>query len=107
MSGRWADSTRRARLPADWARRTAATRRRAGGRCECQGDCGQHVSRCPSVGTDTDHKAQSDNHDLANLQLLCRPCHKVKTQREAKAAAAAKREAIRHPATRVRHPGLM
>lgn len=38
-----------------------------------------------AAGKDVDHivpKSQGGTNKLTNLELLCRPCHKVKTQRE-------------------------
>lgn len=79
-------------LPPDWNTRRAATRTRAGGACETPG--------CPNTGTDCDHINDPDNHDLTNLQWLCRVCHTVKTQAQAKAAADAQRAKLRHPMNR-------
>jgi len=36
----------RARYPADWPRISLEIRRRAGNRCECGGQCGDHLGRC-------------------------------------------------------------
>jgi len=95
----WATSTRAARLPADWPARRAAVRRRAQGRCE-------HINgtRCTDRGNECDHIIPGDNHALTNLQWLCGPHHRAKTQVEAAGAMRTLRARARHP--RERHPGL-
>jgi len=75
----WENSDRKARLPADWPKRVAAVKKRDGGRCTWKLPSG---ARCPRVGTDVDHRDPGDNHDLRNLQLLCRHHHDKKTARE-------------------------
>lgn len=92
MPGHYSGSTRRARLPRDWhtLRRRVITRDR--GRCV----------QCGAPGTDVDHITHGDDHRLANLQLLCHPCHNTKTQAEAQAARQAK--STRRPPQP--HPGL-
>jgi 5-methylcytosine-specific restriction protein A len=95
----WQGSTRLFRLPKDWQRRRQAVIRRDGGRCR---SCGAPGAR------DVDHVLAGDNHDLANLQLLCRRCHLAKSAREGSTAAAAAR--TRHPSYRrppEPHPGTI
>jgi hypothetical protein len=87
MSGHWASSDRRSRLPADWPKRRAATKARAGGRCEGLSFDGEpiwHDQRCNGLGSECDHRSDPDNHD--DLQWLNHWCHNVKTQAEATAA---------------------
>ena len=95
----WANSDRRERLPADWSRRRRIVAERAMGQCEATLDDG---TRCSRQGTDCDHIARGDNHDLDNLQWLCAPHHRAKTALEAIAAR------TRPPRTRPAepHPGL-
>lgn len=75
----WETSDRAARLPADWSKRRAATRRRAGGRCEGLGADGWHVDSCPGIGSECDHHEAGDDHSLSNLRWLSTPCHTHKT----------------------------
>lgn len=77
MTG-WAGSTRRATLPTDWAWRRRTIAERAGWRCEMWTKFG----RCPYPGHECDHIADRANHELWNLQWLCRECHRQKTIRE-------------------------
>jgi len=81
----------RERYPADWAAISEEIRfGRAGGRCECAGECGRgtHEGRCPNVhggkayGTGSkvvlttahlDHTPE--NCDPANLKAMCQGCH--------------------------------
>lgn len=79
----WETSDRRARLPSDWDARVAKVKLRDGGRCRWRLPSG---ARCPRSGTDVDHVRNDDNHDLGNLQLLCRRHHDLKTQAESRRA---------------------
>jgi 5-methylcytosine-specific restriction endonuclease McrA len=78
----WAGSTRRQRLPPDWDRR----RRTVIDRDPICRICANALS------AEVDHIAPGDNHDLENLQGLCKPCHRDKTQAEAAAARAANQQ---------------
>lgn len=84
----WESSDRRSRLPGDWPRRVAITKRNAGGRCEGLSFAGEerwHVPACSGVGTDCDHIVSGDDHSLSNLQWLSNPCHKRKTSHDSQA----------------------
>jgi len=104
MSG-WASSGRRTELPSDWPARVDATRERAGGRCEARSqitDWGKtyaHGTRCERPGSECDHRSDRDDHD--DLQWLCTPHHRRKTQKESAAGREArkvpKRAAEEHP----------
>ena len=50
-------------------------------RGRCQATIGGVL--CPDEGTEVDHIVAGDNHDLTNLQLLCKACHAWKTRGEA------------------------
>ncbi|WP_103529524.1 HNH endonuclease signature motif containing protein [Streptomyces sp. SM12] len=102
MSGKWADSDRRSRLPSDWKRRVASIKARAAGRCERRLPDG---SRCVNPGKDVDHIRRGDDHSVTNLQLLCTDCHTAKTTREA--AAERRRYAARLKYPKEAHPGLI
>lgn len=68
----YARSTRRSRLPSDWARlRLRILRRDA---CTC------HV--CGGEANEVDHIVPGDNHDPSNLAPICRPCHLSKSGHE-------------------------
>lgn len=84
--GRWDGSSRAARLPTNWNQIRGLVRKRAAGKCQCHG-C-DHCTRqpCQAPGRDVDHIQPGDDHRLANLQLLCRWCHDLKTRNEGAAA---------------------
>lgn len=81
----------RGRYPADWPEITARLKTdRAGGRCECEGECGRgtHAGRCSNLqgemayGTGStvvlttahlDH--QPENCADENLRVMCQGCH--------------------------------
>jgi len=98
VAGGWAGSTRAARLPADWSTRRMLVRVRAGGRCEVV----ESGVRCHFLGAECDHVIPGDNHDLDNLQWICRPHHAAKSSREGNAAPRVRRSrpAEPHPALR-------
>lgn len=78
----WAGSTRASRLPSDWRKRRARILRRDP-TCRL---CGI----APSV--EVDHIVAGDDHREHALQGVCKKCHAVKSQREAAAARAARRQ---------------
>ncbi|MFT3871556.1 MAG: hypothetical protein QM714_02750 [Nocardioides sp.] len=94
----WETSTRRSRLPKDWAKRVTRVKRRARGRCEAK----VHEPECDGYGRECDHIDSPDDHSPANLQWLSTPCHRAKTLAEAKRARGGKalRPAERHPGAR-------
>ena len=78
------------KYPPDWKAIVARVAERAGGRCECQGECGlckpgercEAVNRQPSqltgrpVTLTTAHLDHDTTHnDLSNLRHLCNGCH--------------------------------
>lgn len=95
----WAGSNRRQRLPKNWPHLREQTKTRANGQCETALPDGR---RCPDQGTDCDHIVAGDNHELSNLQWLCKWHHKQKSAREGQKAA--RRVSERHP--KEKHPGL-
>lgn len=99
-SGRWAGSTRRARLPNDWPKRRAAVLKRDNGVC--------HVCRGPGADA-VDHIIPGDDHSLENLapihDRVWPHCHRRKSAAEGSRAAQAKRIPRRRPEEP--HPGLI
>lgn len=87
----WESSDRRARLPADWAKRRAAVLKRDGYQCtHVRWDTEQ---RCAEPATECDHVKPGDNHSYENLQSLCGYHHAQKTARESAQARARERYA--------------
>ena len=75
----WEGSDRRGRLPGNWNSLKALAKKRAGYRCQHSID----GIRCTNTTElEVDHIVAGDNHSLSNLQVLCTPHHKAKTQRE-------------------------
>lgn len=106
MSGGWAGSDRRSRLPTDWPTRVAAVRRRSGGRCEFLVPGTVIPRRCPNVADGgVDHIIPNDDDSLDNLRDSCSRHHREKSSREGNEA----KEAIRSKRTRPpeRHPGTI
>jgi len=99
-SGGWVGSDRGSRLPSDWPLRRGRVRRRARGRCEWVDESG----RCQLPGTDCDHIVPGDDHDLGNLQWLCRWHHAHKSAMEGVAARPVLAPRRRPPES---HPGLL
>lgn len=108
-SGQWASSNRRERLPVNWPKLRAQTRKRArmtdplsmpDGRCE---KVSPATGRCRNIGNQCDHINRLGPDTLDNLQWLCVLHHNQKTQQEAQEARAAK--AASGKRTPERHPG--
>lgn len=98
MSGNWASSNRRGRLPANWPRIRKQVLTRDRHQCQARNEDG---TPCSLPATDVDHIQPGDDHSLTNLQSLCAWHHKRKTAAEAAAArpqyAPRKRPAEKHP----------
>lgn len=88
MSGGWQNSTRRVRLPRDWAERRQLIIDRDRGLCQEAEPDGAAVSRrtgariCGASGTEVDHVRPGDDHSLENLRLLCATHHGRKSAAE-------------------------
>lgn len=81
----------RARYPADWPEISRRIRfDRAGGQCECTGECGRgtHEGRCPNFHGDVAYSSNSvvvltvahldhtpEHCDDQNLRAMCQGCH--------------------------------
>lgn len=83
------------RYPANWREISAAIRfERAGGQCECTGECGAHSQRCQArhgephpltgttvilttahLGADTGDKHDTMDVRPENLKAMCQRCH--------------------------------
>lgn len=100
----------RARYPRDWKAISARIRARAGGRCECEGECGLHSTtpgprRCVEVHGEParfargrivltvahlDHTPENCADD--NLRAMCQRCHlRYDRDHHAETAAATRR----------------
>jgi 5-methylcytosine-specific restriction protein A len=95
----WSGSTRNKRLPANWSSLRNQVAARAGGQCEALLNEG---TRCLDQGTDCDHILAGDNHDLNNLQWLCRWHHNKKSSAEGNRA----RRRFTEQRPQEAHPGL-
>ncbi|ARF59430.1 HNH endonuclease [Streptomyces gilvosporeus] len=96
----WTGSDRRLRLPSDWPVRRLSVLKRDGFQCVAVlRDTG---ARCTASATDVDHIVPGDDHDLANLQALCRWHHARKSSAE---GVAAKRRRVSRRRPEGRHPG--
>lgn len=103
MSGGWAGSDRRSRLPADWPKRCAQVHKRSGKRCEFP--VGFRLCGKPADGG-VDHIIRGDNHELSNLRDTCQYHHGHKSSQEGNEARAA-RKALRRKNPPEQHPGLI
>lgn len=107
MSGGWAGSTRRLRLPPDWPNLRRQRLELDGYQCTAILPSGV---RCPRPAEEVDHiRPMTDDHSLAGLQSLCRVCHRAKSGSEGGRAsgAQAKRRAAAKYRPAERHPGLI
>lgn len=102
MAERWSDSDRRSRLPDDWAVRRIRVLRRDGYRCQAAMET--RPGLCLEPAKEVDHIVAGDNHELDNLQTLCRWHHAQKTAQEAAAARRPRPTQRRAPEP---HPGLL
>lgn len=97
MSGGWANSDRKRRLPAGWAKLRAEILARDP-ICKI---CGVRPSGfCDHI------EAKTDDHRPEGLQGVCGPCHDQKSAREGAAAAKAKGYPTRKRPPE-QHPGLL
>ena len=96
MPGGWADSTRSARLPANWSQIRARILRRDQHRCQVL------IDRiiCGAYATDVDHVIPNDDDSDANLRAICAWHHRRKSSVEgnkARRRLSRKRAAEPHP----------
>jgi 5-methylcytosine-specific restriction endonuclease McrA len=106
MSGSWAGSTRKARLPANWESEIRPAVLARDGRA-CQWRLGHGV--CGAAANQVDHVNPRGGDGMDNLRALCEPHHQFKSSREGGVAAGVMRSRI--AAARYRkpeqHPGLV
>lgn len=99
MPGHWQGSTRKARLPGNWAALRAAAHRR-NPRHIC------HICHRPG-GDRLDHIVQGDDHSLDNLDWahdeVPPHCHRYKSSQEGNRA----RWRVRQNRPAEKHPGIM
>jgi 5-methylcytosine-specific restriction protein A len=69
----WTGSTRRQRLPPNWAR----TRRRI-----LRRDPTCYIEGCTAPSTEVDHRINNDDDSDANLAGICTPHHRTKSAHE-------------------------
>ena len=104
----------RARYPKDWREVSARIRARAGGRCECQGECGLHSTTGPrrceerhgepakwakgNVVLTVAHLGDPSPENCAddNLKAMCQRCHLRYDAPQHRANAASTRRAKKH-----------
>lgn len=88
----WTSSTRRQRLPPNWATTRARILTRDRHTC--------HVCHQPGA-TEVDHLVAGDDHRDTNLAAICRSCHRAKSSAEGHTARgqgpARKRPPEQHP----------
>ncbi|MFJ3248306.1 HNH endonuclease [Streptomyces sp. NPDC086782] len=97
----WSSSTRRARLPKDWARTRRRVLRRDKHACTNEFSDGRV---CGAPANQVDHITPGDDHSMANLRALCAWCHARKSATEGGRASALTRVSTARP--RETHPAL-
>ncbi|MYR43049.1 HNH endonuclease [Streptomyces sp. SID5910] len=97
----WQGSTRKSRLPTNWASLRRRVLRRDKGVCQMPFSDGRI---CGAEATDVDHIVPGGDHSMANLRALCSWCHARKSSSEGGAAAALTRVRIDRP--KPTHPAL-
>lgn len=101
MSGGWAGSDRKSRLPEDWEDRRRFVLRRDNYSCQVIRSKSGQV--CGKIARDVDHIVAGDDHSYSNLQACCHWHHRYKSAQEgveARRAKAASRPEERHPGDR-------
>lgn len=101
MAGTGWQGTRR--MPADWHKRKAITKRNANNQCQAI----DNNTRCSLPGTEVDHivpLAEGGTHDLSNLALLCKEHHRAKSKAEWLRGIKRQPRERREPE---KHPGLI
>jgi 5-methylcytosine-specific restriction protein A len=80
-SGPWAGSNRRDELPSDWKKIRGRILARDGYQCtHVRYDTGRRCTE--TLNLEVDHIGDKDDHDPANLRVLCRYHHGQRTARQ-------------------------
>ncbi|MEV2222742.1 HNH endonuclease signature motif containing protein [Nocardia vinacea] len=72
--------------------------------------CQLRLDGCVGAAAEVDHRRAvkfGGSDALDNLQAVCGPCHKQKTQDEARYGLGRRRAAAVHPDHRRKHPGFL
>ncbi|MFE5290195.1 HNH endonuclease [Nocardia sp. NPDC056611] len=72
--------------------------------------CQLRLAGCVGAATEVDHRsgvAFGGSDRMENLQAVCAPCHRVKTQEEAREGSRRRRAAAVHVDHKRKHPGLL
>lgn len=64
------------------------------------------LTACLGHATEVDHIGDPGDHTLANLRGVCTPCHRRRTEQQAKDAAKVQQSKSVHPAAHATHPAL-
>ena len=96
----WSGSDRKNRLPHNWSTLRNQVLHRDNHQCQAILNDG---TQCVAQGTDVDHIEPGDNHDLTNLQLLCRWHHNKKSSAEGNR----NRPRYREQRPSEKHPGVV
>ena len=101
----WEGSTRKSRLPGNWAKLRAAQLRKDAYTCQ---ECGKSKEKYPDLRLEVDHiEAMKDDH--SRLQTLCHECHLAKSSAEGGKAywAAIKKSRSKFRHNSEKHPGYL
>ena len=64
------------------------------------------MTACSGRATEVDHIGDPNDHTPANLRGACKPCHRRRTEQQAKDAAKVQQSKSVHPAAHATHPAL-
>lgn len=98
----WEGSTRKYRLPSNWATLRLRVLRRDSYRCQVRNASGV---LCGAPAREVDHIVAGDNHDLSNLRAICTWHHRRKSSAEGNYSPRRRKRPSKFR-TPERHPGL-
>lgn len=64
------------------------------------------MMQCGGAATEVDHIGDPGDHTPGNLRGVCTPCHRRRTEQQAKDAAKVQQSKSVHPAAHATHPAL-